>query len=207
MGTPGKPLDRMADWMNVPLLFFEGTGHAPERAGLAHPSICPYSAFETADGALVLIAIQNEREWAQFCARFFGEPGPSPRAGFRSHMERAENRATVDAHIAGSFRRRTRSACADDLRAAGTAFGFVNNVSALTRRPARRRITLETPEGPGAHRRARAAVQRCGTALRAGAGARPGYRARPGGVRGVSQVGRRSGSSLGAETAASHTFA
>ena len=33
--------DGMADWMNVPLLFYEGTGKAPERLGLAHPSICP----------------------------------------------------------------------------------------------------------------------------------------------------------------------
>ena len=39
--------DGMADWMNVPLLFFEGTGKAPERLGLAHPSICPYGAFAT----------------------------------------------------------------------------------------------------------------------------------------------------------------
>jgi itaconate CoA-transferase len=53
--------DGMADWMNVPLLYFEGTGKAVERVGLAHPSICPYGAFETADGKLVLISIQNER--------------------------------------------------------------------------------------------------------------------------------------------------
>jgi itaconate CoA-transferase len=96
----------------------------------------------------VLIAIQNEREWAQFCARFLGEPDLPARAGFRSNVERVENRATVDAHIAGSVCRRTRSACAEDLGAAGTAFGFVNNVSALTHHPALRRITLDTPEGP-----------------------------------------------------------
>ena len=66
--------DGMADWMNVPLLYFEGTGKAPERIGLAHPSICPYGAFETRDGALVLISIQNEREWAEFCARFLEQP-------------------------------------------------------------------------------------------------------------------------------------
>ncbi len=50
--------DGMADWMNVPLLFFEGTGAAPKRVGLAHPSICPYGAFDTSDGGLVLISIQ-----------------------------------------------------------------------------------------------------------------------------------------------------
>lgn len=54
--------DGMADWMNVPLLYAEGTGRSPERVGLAHPSICPYGAFPTADGGLVLVSIQNERE-------------------------------------------------------------------------------------------------------------------------------------------------
>jgi itaconate CoA-transferase len=140
--------DGMADWMNVPLLFFEGTGRAPERVGLAHPSICPYGAFETADGALVLIAIQNEREWAQFCARFLGEPDLPARTGFRNNVERVQNRTMVDAHVAESVRRRTRSACAQDLRVAGTAFGFVNDVSSLTCHSALRRITLDTPEGP-----------------------------------------------------------
>ena len=33
--------DGMADWMTVPLLCFEGSGKAPARMGLAHPSICP----------------------------------------------------------------------------------------------------------------------------------------------------------------------
>src|SRR5215212_1551963 len=64
----------MADWMTVPLLQFEGTGKEPPRIGLAHPSICPYGAFPTRDGSLVLISIQNEREWASLCAHFLGEP-------------------------------------------------------------------------------------------------------------------------------------
>ena len=79
--------DGMADWMNVPLLFFEGTGKAPERLGLAHPSICPYGAFATADGALVLISIQNEREWAEFCAAFLDEPDLPQRDGFQTNVD------------------------------------------------------------------------------------------------------------------------
>ena len=71
--------DGMADWMNVPLLYYEGTGQVPARVGLAHPSICPYGAFATLDGQLVLISIQNEREWARFCETVLGEPDlPGP---------------------------------------------------------------------------------------------------------------------------------
>jgi crotonobetainyl-CoA:carnitine CoA-transferase CaiB-like acyl-CoA transferase len=140
--------DGMADWMNVPLLFFEGTGKAPARVGLAHPSICPYGAFATADGALVLISIQNEREWAEFCAKFLEEPDLPRQEGYRSNNERVANRPIVDAHVARAFASLPRDACAAKLRAANTAFGFVNDVAAFARHPALRRLTVATPNGP-----------------------------------------------------------
>jgi crotonobetainyl-CoA:carnitine CoA-transferase CaiB-like acyl-CoA transferase len=140
--------DGMADWMNVPLLYFEGTGRAPERLGLAHPSICPYGAFATADGVLVLISIQNEREWVEFCARFLGEPDLPQRDGFQTNVIRVANRLKVDAYIAAAFSRLSRGEAAERLRAANTAFGFVNDVAAFSRHPALRRVTVETPNGP-----------------------------------------------------------
>jgi crotonobetainyl-CoA:carnitine CoA-transferase CaiB-like acyl-CoA transferase len=140
--------DGIADWMNVPLLYFEGTGKAPARVGLAHPSICPYGAFACSDGALVLISIQNEREWAAFCAGFLGEAGLPAREGWRSNNERVANRAAVDAHIGLAFARHTRDAAAKLLNRAGIAYGFVNEVAELARHPALRRLTVETPKGP-----------------------------------------------------------
>ena len=140
--------DAMADWLNVPLLYFEGTGKAPQRVGLAHPSICPYGAFATADGGLVLISIQNEREWAQFCAGFLGEPDLPQREGFRSNVERVAHREMVDAHVAAAFARKTRQECATQLRAANIAYGFVNDMAALAVHPALRRLEVATPNGP-----------------------------------------------------------
>ena len=139
--------DGMADWMNVPLLYAEGTGRAPARLGLAHPSICPYGAFATADGALVLIAIQNEREWAAFCAGFLGDAGLAHAPGFDSNNARVANRPAVDGHIAATFLRLFRDDAATKLRAANTAYGFVNDVAALARHPALRRMEVETPGG------------------------------------------------------------
>lgn len=140
--------DGMADWMNVPLLYWEGTGRAPERMGLAHPSICPYGAFATKDGALVLISIQNEREWADFCARFLLEPELPGRPGFETNVIRVANRAEVDAHIGHVFAGLTRDEAAARLGAANTAFGFVNGVAEFAHHPALRRVTVETPGGP-----------------------------------------------------------
>ncbi len=54
--------DALADWMTVPLLWTDYVSKTPERLGLAHPSICPYGAFKTSDGKIILLSIQNERE-------------------------------------------------------------------------------------------------------------------------------------------------
>ena len=137
----------MADWMAVPLLYYEGTGRAPPRAGLAHPSICPYGAFPTEDGALVLIAIQNEREWAGFCAHVLGEPDLPLREGFTSNVVRVGNRPVVDAQIAAVFATLTRAQAVARLRAAGTAYGFVNEVADFARHPALHRLPVHLPGG------------------------------------------------------------
>jgi itaconate CoA-transferase len=139
--------DGMADWMNVPLLFYEGTGRAPERLGLAHPSICPYGAFATLDGALVLISIQNEREWAEFCAKFLDEPDLPQREGYQTNVIRVANRATVDTRVAAAFARLSRAQAAERLRGANTAYGFVNDVASLSQHPALRRSVVATPNG------------------------------------------------------------
>jgi itaconate CoA-transferase len=139
--------DGMADWMNVPLLYFESTGKAPPRLGLAHPSICPYGAFETSDAALVLISIQSEREWIGFCAHFLGEPALAGEPGFDSNRARVANRAAVDARVQKTFSELTRDGAAARLRAANTAYGFVNSVADLATHPALRRVSVATPAG------------------------------------------------------------
>lgn len=136
-----------ADWMSVPLLYFEGTGKAPERVGLAHPTVYPYGAFALADGALVLISIQNEREWAQFCAVFLGDPGLTRKPGFESNVARVANRAAVEAVIAARFAAMDRDAARRALLEANTAFGFVNDVAALAVHPALKRTEVATPGG------------------------------------------------------------
>jgi len=139
--------DAVADWMNVPLLYFEGTGQSPQRLGLAHPSICPYGAFATKDGALVLISIQNEREWVTFCAGFLDAPDLPSQSGFESNNIRVANRAVVDGRVGEVFAALTRDEAAAKLRASNTAYGFVNDLAALGRHPALRRTKVALPDG------------------------------------------------------------
>jgi crotonobetainyl-CoA:carnitine CoA-transferase CaiB-like acyl-CoA transferase len=137
-----------ADWMNVPLLYFEGTGRSPPRVGLAHPTICPYGAFPTADGSLVLISIQNEREWVRFCHGVLGEPDLAGTEGFGSNNARVANRAAVDQRIGAALVRLDREAASTRLKASGTAYGFVNTLADLATHPALLRAEVDTPAGP-----------------------------------------------------------
>ncbi len=146
-GVATSLFDGMADFMAVPLLQFEGSGAAPQRVGLAHPSICPYGAFATSDGALVLISIQNEREWAAFCAQFLMRPDLTLQTGFETNNARVGNRAQVDGLIAAHFAGLTRVEAAIGLKAAATAYGFVNEMADFARHPALRRVEVDSPEG------------------------------------------------------------
>ena len=91
--------DGMADWMNVPLLYFEGTGHAPQRIGLAHPSICPYGMFGAADG-FVQISVGSDKLWERF-AGHFGLVRPE----WATNPQRVRDRDAVIAAIDDAFAR------------------------------------------------------------------------------------------------------
>jgi itaconate CoA-transferase len=160
--------DAVADWMNVPLLYFEGTGKSPARMGLAHPSICPYGAFATKDGALVLISIQSEREWVTFCTAFLDAPELSKQPGFESNNVRVANRTVVDERVGQSFATLTRDEAAAKLRVSNTAYGFVNDLAALSQHPALRRTPVALPGG-GVARIIAPAVIRVGETLGLGA--------------------------------------
>lgn len=132
---------------NVAVLCAEGTGREPARLGLEHPSICPYGAFPTADGSLVLISIQNEREWAAFCAGVLDDPALPLQPGFEDNNARVANRAAVNRIVAAALGRLSRAEAAERLRASRTPFGFVNSLADLAAHPALRRVEVGIPGG------------------------------------------------------------
>ncbi|MFN7193150.1 MAG: CaiB/BaiF CoA transferase family protein [Rhodospirillales bacterium] len=137
--------DGMADWMAVPLLHFDYAGKAPTRVGLKHPSVAPYSAFATSDGAAILISIQNDREWRDFCAGVLGETSLPQ---FATNILRVTNREALDARISAFFAKHTRAELVVLLDRAKIAFGEVNDVEHFSAHPQLRRVAVETPVGP-----------------------------------------------------------
>ncbi len=140
--------DGLADWMNVPLLHHELAGKAPPRTGISHPMIAPYGAYPVGDGGTIVIAIQNEREWARFCAHVLRQPELATDPRFDDHPARIANRAAMDAEIIACFAGHDRGSLAAVLREAAIAFGRLNDVAALAEHSQLRRVTVETEQGP-----------------------------------------------------------
>jgi len=137
----------MADWMNVPYLQHRYGGATPTRQGLKHPTVAPYGAFDCADGKTVLISIQNEREWQRLCSDVIGDPDLPSKEGFRSNIERVENRSKVDGVCAAFFERRDREANIALLAKAGIAYGRLSDLDDLISHPQNRFIEVRTEHG------------------------------------------------------------
>ncbi len=138
----------MADWMTVPLLHHDYGGRTVERVGLNHPSIHPYGAYDTRDGAPILVAIQNEREFARFCADVLLDAGLPADPRFADNEARCAHRAEMDAVIAAAFSGPGRDELLRRLRDAEIAFGELNDVAGLSDHPALRRVRVDSPTGP-----------------------------------------------------------
>ncbi len=138
----------MADWMNVPYIQRRYSGSAPVRAGLKHPSIAPYGAYRCADGKIVLISIQNEREWQILCKQVLAKPELAADPRFSSNARRVENRVALEQIITEEFARRDREANIERLASARVAFGRLSDLDDLLEHPQNRFIRVDTGHGP-----------------------------------------------------------
>jgi len=139
--------DTVADLVTVPLLQQEG-GKPPLRMGLAHASIAPYGVFRTRDGADILIAIQNDREWRMLARDVLDDPALAADARFATNVARVERRGETDGRVAAAFAKMDVEALIEKLVGADIAFGRVSDMADLARHPHLRRIRIETPRGP-----------------------------------------------------------
>jgi len=146
-GVQVSLFDVAADWMTVPLLHHDYGGHAPDRAGLHHPSIAPYGGYQTEEGKLVIIAIQNEREWQRFCEQVLGQAEASTSALFCSNNVRVKNRAALDAIINQVIGNLSRPELIAKLQQADIAYGSVNSVADFSTHSALQRKTVQSSSG------------------------------------------------------------
>lgn len=146
-GVKVSLFDVAAEWMAVPLIHHEYGNGGPTRQGLQHPSIAPYGAYETNDGAQTIVSIQNEREWGRFCIEVLGKPELQLDGRFASNNARVANRNALDDAIRAVVSALTTKEFRHRLLDASIAFGALNTLEDLSHHPALRRRTVETSEG------------------------------------------------------------
>ncbi|MEL7430034.1 MAG: CaiB/BaiF CoA-transferase family protein [Pseudomonadota bacterium] len=135
------------EWMAVPIIHAEYGKGAPKRVGLNHPSIAPYGAYETSDGAQTLISIQNEREWKTLCEEVFEMAQMATDPRFSSNNKRVENRAELDRNILKATASMTAQEFRDRLLSHSIAFGAVNRVEDVLHHAALNRRTITNSTG------------------------------------------------------------
>jgi crotonobetainyl-CoA:carnitine CoA-transferase CaiB-like acyl-CoA transferase len=145
-------LEALSEWMSYPLYYaFEGAS-APERSGAAHATIYPYGPFEAGDGKVVMLGLQNEREWIAFCVQVLRRSELAKDARFDANARRHANREALAAIIREAFRTLTAAELVARLDAAQIANARVNTMEELWAHPqlaARHRwVSVGSPVGP-----------------------------------------------------------
>ena len=120
--------ESLGEWLGFPAYFTAYGGTPPPRTGAAHATVAPYGPFKSGDAKTVFLGIQNEREFARFCAQVLGQPDLPKDPRYASGSARNEHRAGINALIEAVFAKRTAAQIVASLEAAGIANARLNTV-------------------------------------------------------------------------------
>ncbi|MEJ3654676.1 CaiB/BaiF CoA-transferase family protein [Actinomycetes bacterium KLBMP 9759] len=144
--------DSLVEWMGFPLHYTAGSGTPPRRTGTSHAAIAPYGTFTAEDGTEVVLGIQNEREWAAFCAGVLGRAELATDPRFATGEARVRHRDALHAEIDAVFATLSGEQVVGRLVAARIAYGRRREVAEVLTHPqleARGRWTqVGSPAGP-----------------------------------------------------------
>ncbi|MNO68236.1 Succinyl-CoA:(R)-benzylsuccinate CoA-transferase subunit BbsF [compost metagenome] len=128
-------LESLVEWMGFPMYYaFEGAT-PPQRTGASHATIYPYGPFPSGDGGTVMIGLQNEREWMQFCVTVLKRPELIDDERFITNFKRSDNRQALRAIIHEVFAQLDAATVIERLDAAQIANAQVNDMSGVWAHP------------------------------------------------------------------------
>ena len=128
-------LEALGEWMGYAAYYGAYGEAAPARTGTRHPTIAPYGDVATGDGGSILIAIQNEREWARFCERVLGQAELATDGRFMTNADRVAHRDELFARIETVFRASTTEQMVAKLVEADIAHGEMKTVDGFVQHP------------------------------------------------------------------------
>ena len=144
-------LEALSEWMSFPLYYAYKGANPPSRNGASHATIYPYGPFKAGDGKTVMLGLQNEREWVQFCEIVLENPDLAKDERFDKNYKRNEKRAELLEIINTCFEKLTAEQVIARLDKAQIANARLNDMEGLWKHEqlkARQRWTeVGTPAG------------------------------------------------------------
>jgi formyl-CoA transferase len=108
-------------------------GVQPPKCGSSHESLCPYQAFEAADGP-IMIGVANDNLWRKFCAvAGLGAIADDPK--FRTNADRVARRKETIDHVQSAIAQHSVAHWNDTLAAAGVPCAPINSIAQLLGHP------------------------------------------------------------------------
>ena len=145
-------LEALVEWMGYPMYYSMDGAMPPVRAGASHAAIQPYGPYETGDGTVVILGVQNEREWLRFCDVVLGQAELASDPRFDSVARRSEHRQALQALIGQVFAGLSGAQVTQRLDEAQIANSRMNTMAEVWAHPqlkARQRWTsVASPSGP-----------------------------------------------------------
>ena len=144
-------LEALGEWMSFPMYYaFEGA-QPPPRNGASHATIYPYGPFQAGDGGTVMLGLQNEREWVQFCEVVLENPALALDERFDKNFKRNENRVELLVIIDQCFSKLTTEQVIAKLEKAQIANARLNDMKGLWNhqqlKDRDRWVNVDTPAG------------------------------------------------------------
>ncbi|HET7527004.1 MAG TPA: CaiB/BaiF CoA-transferase family protein [Burkholderiaceae bacterium] len=128
-------LESMAEWMSFPLYYAYDGAAPPPRAGAAHATIFPYGPFPAGDGHVVMLGLQNDREWQVFCTRVLQQPELANDPRFDTNARRVATRAALASIIDEVFSKLSSEQVVERLEQAQIANAHVNAMAEVWAHP------------------------------------------------------------------------
>jgi crotonobetainyl-CoA:carnitine CoA-transferase CaiB-like acyl-CoA transferase len=128
-------LECLVEWNSYPLYYaYEGAA-PPQPTGASHATIYPYGPFPAGDGKIVMLGLQNDREWTLFCHKVLLSPELANDPRFLTNSKRSAARDELRALIVAAFSTLTSAEVVARLDAAQIANANVNDMHAVWAHP------------------------------------------------------------------------
>lgn len=124
-----------AEFVAPMLISYMNSGLLYPRIPDRHHAIAPYGTFTCRDGARLLLAVEQDREWALLCERFLEQPALAGDPRFARNADRLAHRDELESHVSAAFGRHDARECAARLQELGIAYARLNGMAEVADHP------------------------------------------------------------------------